>query len=60
MVVVAVVVNGKVGALTRTFRDDEGASMLSLVDPALFVDGSNRIELVEVTGSGELARIAAP
>lgn len=59
-VVVAVVVNGKVGALTRTFRDDEGASLLSLVDPALFVDGSNRIELVEVTGSGELARIATP
>jgi hypothetical protein len=58
--VVAVLVNGQVGALTRTYRGDEGVSLLAMVDPGIFVDGANRIDLVEVTESGGLARMTTP
>lgn len=48
--VLAVVVNGVVGAMTRTYVDDGSTSFLAMVPPSLYLDGANTIEIVEVGG----------
>lgn len=56
-VVVAVAVNGVVGAVTRSYVDRGEVGLLAMVEPTFFVDGDNRIELIEVSGDGGLRRI---
>lgn len=53
----AVVVNGVVGAITRTYEDDGTTSFLAMIPPSFYVDGENTIEVVEVEGDS-LLRIA--
>lgn len=55
--VVAVVVNGVVGALTRSYVDEGRVAFLAMVPPSLFRDGENSIELMEVGAGGELTLI---
>ncbi|HET9260002.1 MAG TPA: sulfatase-like hydrolase/transferase, partial [Acidimicrobiia bacterium] len=55
--VLAVVVNGEVGAVTRTFVDEGTTSFLAMIPPDLLVDGANTIDIVEVDG-GSLLRVA--
>jgi hypothetical protein len=57
--VLAVAVNGVVGAVTRAYRHDEVVSFLAMVHPRFFVDGSNTIEVYEVTDSGTLLSVNA-
>ncbi len=49
--VVAVVVNGEVAAVTRTYESD-GTQFYALVPPSAFVDGRNDVELLLVEGTG--------
>ncbi len=49
--VVAVVVNGEVAAVTRTYESD-GTQFYVLVPPSAFVDGRNDVELLLVEGTG--------
>ena len=49
--VVAVVVNGEVAAVTRTYESD-GTQFYALVPPSVFVDGRNDVELLLVEGTG--------
>jgi hypothetical protein len=55
---IAVVVNGVVGAITRGYSEGSAVSVLAMVDPALFIDGANQVELVEITPAGVLERIS--
>ncbi|HEX9762141.1 MAG TPA: sulfatase-like hydrolase/transferase [Acidimicrobiia bacterium] len=55
--VVAVVVNGVVGSITRSYLIDDEVWFLAMVPPHPFVDGKNAIDLVEVMPDGELRRI---
>ena len=55
---IGVVVNGVVGAISRGYSDGSGISLLAMVDPALFIDGPNRIELIEITPAGVLKRVS--
>ena len=50
--VVAVVVNGEVAAVTRTYLSDGERAFYTLVPPSAFVDGSNEVELLLVEGEG--------
>lgn len=50
----AVVVNGEVGAVTRTYIDDGTTSFLAMIPPELLVDGANTVEIVEVDGDSLL------
>jgi len=52
--VVAVVVNGIIGCVTRSYVFEGEVAIMAMVPPRLFVDGSNHIALVEVSASGEL------
>jgi hypothetical protein len=54
--VLAVAVNGVIAAVTRTYLDGSDVAVLAMVEPAFFVDGSNRIDLLEV-GDGRLRLI---
>jgi hypothetical protein len=56
--ILAVAVNGTIGAVTRSYEDEEQVSFLAMVPPGLFVDGANQIEIIEVTGDGVLRHIA--
>lgn len=56
--VLAVSVNGVVGAVTRTYRDEGTISFLAMVPPELFVDGPNDIDIYEVTPDGDLEHLA--
>jgi hypothetical protein len=56
-VMVAVVVNGVVGAITRSHADDDGVEFLALIPPDLLQDGKNRIELAQILPEGEVRRI---
>ncbi len=56
--VLAVSVNGVIGAVTRTYRDEGTISFLAMVPPELFVDGLNDIDIYEVTAEGDLEHIA--
>jgi hypothetical protein len=55
--VLAVAVNGVVGAVTRTYADDGSIAFLAMVPPALFRDGENTIDVLEVTDESELLRL---
>jgi hypothetical protein len=57
--VLAVAVNGVVGAVTRAYRHNEVVSFLAMVDPRFFVDGNNTIEVYQVTDSGTLLSVNA-
>lgn len=46
----AVVVNGEVGAVTRTYVDEGTTAFLAMIPPGLLVDGDNTVEIVEVDG----------
>ncbi len=50
--VVAVAVNGKVAAVTRTYYSDGEWAFYALVPPSAFVDGGNHVELLLVEGTG--------
>jgi len=56
--VIAIVVNGTVGAMTRTYVNDEEVRFFAMIRPELLVEGANEITLVEVDPTGELLRIA--
>jgi len=55
--VLAVAVNGVVGAVTRSYEDDDAVAFLAMVPPELFHDGENAIEVFEVTEAGGLLRL---
>lgn len=55
--VLAVSINGSIGAMTRTFVEDGVHGFQAMLPPELFVDGVNRFEFYEVTDSGDLLRI---
>ena len=50
--VVAVVVNGEVAAVTRTYLSDGERAFYALVPSSVFVDGRNEVELLLVEGTG--------
>ena len=52
--VLAVSVNGVIGAVTRSYLFDDEARYLAMVHPDMFVAGANEIDLLEVTAGGEL------
>jgi hypothetical protein len=56
-VVLAIVVNGSVGAVTRSYVYKDEVRFLAMVPPTLMVNGANQIEMVEVSADGELLRI---
>lgn len=50
--VVAVAVNGVVGAVTRSYVHEGEPAVLAMVKPNYFIDGPNRVDLIEVTDAG--------
>ncbi|MGH8875401.1 MAG: sulfatase-like hydrolase/transferase, partial [Acidimicrobiia bacterium] len=51
--VLAVAINGRVAAVTRTYQDDEGSTRFQvMVPPTGFRDGRNQVELLVVEGTG--------
>jgi hypothetical protein len=50
--VVAVVVNGEVAAVTRTYESEGTRAFYALVPARAFVDGANDVELLLVEGTG--------
>jgi hypothetical protein len=50
---VAVVVNGVVGGITRSYVRDDGVWFVAMIRPDALVDGDNLIDLVHVTPDGE-------
>lgn len=59
MEVLAVAVNGRIAAVTRAYFFEELPGFLAMVEPDYFVDGSNTIEVFEVTTGGELLRVGS-
>jgi hypothetical protein len=55
--VVAVSVNGVVGAVTRSYSFEGAVLFQAMIPPELLVDGPNTIELIEVGEDGTLSRI---
>jgi hypothetical protein len=55
--VMAVSINGTIGAMTRTYVEKGIAGFQVMIPPELFVDGVNKFEFFEVTESGGLVRI---
>lgn len=56
--VVAVAINGVIGAVTRSYVYEGEVAVLAMVPPRFFADGANRIDLIEITDSGELRLIS--
>ena len=59
---VAVAVNGRIAAVSRSFEGEGGTQFAALVPESVFRDGSNRVELFRVEsarGSLGLARLGA-
>lgn len=56
-VILAIVVNGRVGAITRSYVYDGDLRFLAMVPPELMVEGVNEIEMIEVSSDGELLRM---
>ena len=54
--VLAVAVNGVVGAMTRSFIEEDVTKFQAMVPPELFVDGDNRIDIM-VVRNGDLFRV---
>ena len=51
--IIAVAVNGRIVAITRTFVNDDGNTEYGmLIPPSSFVDGPNDVELILVRGEG--------
>jgi Sulfatase len=50
--VVAVVVNGEVAAVTRTYLSDGTRAFYAVIPPSALVDGRNDVELLLVDGTG--------
>lgn len=50
--IVAVAVNGRIAAITRSYVFEGEVALLAMVEPGFFVDGANRIDLLEVTDDG--------
>lgn len=55
--VVAVVVNGEVAAITRSYVFEGEVALLAMVEPRFFVDGPNRVDFVELADDGSLRLI---
>ncbi len=58
--ILAVAVNGEIGAITRAYRDEDRVSFLAMVPPRLLRDGDNRIDLIQVMPGGELHLVGPP
>ena len=56
---VAVAVNGTIGAVTRSYVLDGEVALLAMVEPHNFVDGANRVDLLEISSDGELMLIGS-
>jgi hypothetical protein len=56
--VLAVSVNGTVGAVTRAYVFEDEVAFLAMVSPSFFVDGDNDIDIIEVRRDGALLHIA--
>jgi hypothetical protein len=54
-VLLAVAVNGVIGAVTRSYTEDNKGAFQALVSPQLFVSGNNLISLVWISGERILA-----
>jgi hypothetical protein len=52
--VLAVAVNGVIGAVTRSYVLDGRVGFLAMIPPDLFVEGDNQVDLVEVVSDGSL------
>jgi hypothetical protein len=57
--ILAISVNGVVGAVTRSYRQGEQVSFLAMVPPTVFVEGRNDIAVIEVLSRDEL-RLVRP
>ena len=55
---VAIAANGRVVAVTRSYRDGSEVRLGAVISPALLRRGKNRIDAFAVTGSGEAVRLA--
>lgn len=55
--ILAIVVNGRIAAITRSYVFDGDVRFLAMVPPDSMVDGVNRVEMLEVASDGELLRI---
>jgi hypothetical protein len=55
--VLAVAVNGTIGAMTRSYLEEGDAFFQAMLPPELFVDGENEIGVYLVTGDGTLERV---
>ncbi len=58
--ILAVVVNGRVAAVTRSYLKEERMGYSAMVDPAFFGDGANSIEIVLVSPDGGLLLVPRP
>ena len=56
---VAVAVNGRVAAVTRSYRAGTEVRMGVVVPPSVFREGANRVEAFAVSGSGADMRLAS-
>jgi len=56
-IVLAISINGTIGAMTRTFVEDAIAGFQVMLPPEMFIDGTNRFEFFQVTESGDLIRL---
>jgi hypothetical protein len=52
--VLAVAVNGVIGAVTRSYASDDKVGFLAMIPPELFVEGANRVELIDVAADGSM------
>jgi hypothetical protein len=56
-VVLAVMVNGTVAAVTRSYHHEDEMAFLAMIEPKFFVEGENRIQVAEITDGPTLLRI---
>jgi hypothetical protein len=55
--ILAVAVNGTIGAMTRSYLEEGDAFFQAMLPPELFVDGENEIAVYQVMGDGTLERM---
>lgn len=56
---IAVAVNGRVAAVTRSYSDGDTLRMAAMVPPTAFRKGANDVEALAVSGSGPDARLVS-
>jgi hypothetical protein len=56
---VAIALNGRVAAVTETYRDGDVVRLAAILPGMAFREGANVIEALAVTGSGPSARVAS-